>query len=132
MRKFNIKVNGEIYVVEVEEIGGNPGFCAAPAAAPPVPIAAPAPIVTPTAAAPKPAAPATGGGGGTVCAPMPGTILDVRVKVGDAVKPGDVLLLLEAMKMENELAADKAGTVKEVKVTKGQAVNSGDALVVIS
>ena len=128
MKKFSIKVNGEIYLVEVEEIGGNPGFCAAPVAAPTVPVAAP----PPAAAVPKPAAPVAGGGGGTVCAPMPGTILDVRVKVGDAVKPGDVLLLLEAMKMENELTADKAGTVKEVRVTKGQAVNSGDALVVIS
>lgn len=138
MKKFKIKVNGEIYEVEVEEIGGNPGCCAAPAPAvapPPAPApvaappAAPAPAAAP--AAPKPAAPAAGAGGGAVCAPMPGTILDVKVKVGDAVKPGDVLLILEAMKMENELASDKAGTVKEVKVTKGQAVSGGDALVVI-
>ena len=62
---------------------------------------------------------------------MPGTVLEVKVNVGDAVKIGDVLLILEAMKMENELQADKAGTVKEVKVTKGQAVNGGDALIVI-
>ncbi|MCL6560034.1 MAG: biotin/lipoyl-binding protein, partial [Firmicutes bacterium] len=119
MKKFNIKVNGEIYQVEVEEIGGNPGFCAAPAPAvapPPAPVAAPpvapapVPAAAPAVAAPKPAAPAAAGGGGAVCAPMPGTILDVRVKVGDAVKPGDVLLILEAMKMENELSADKAGT----------------------
>jgi glutaconyl-CoA decarboxylase len=62
---------------------------------------------------------------------MPGTVLDVMVKVGDAVKMGDVLLILEAMKMENELQADRAGTVKEVKVAKGQAVNGGDTLIVI-
>jgi len=62
---------------------------------------------------------------------MPGTVLDVKVNVGDAVKAGDVLLILEAMKMENELTADKAGTVKEIKVTKGQAVNGGDTLIVI-
>jgi len=66
-----------------------------------------------------------------LCAPMPGIIFEVKVKVGDVVNIGDVLLILEAMKMENELAADKAGTVKEVKVTKGQAVNGGDPLIVI-
>lgn len=136
MQKFKIRVNGEVYEVEVEEIGGNPGCCAAPAPAvapPPAPVAAapapPAPAAAP--AAPKPAAPAAGGGGGTLCSPMPGTILDVKVKVGDVVKAGDILLILEAMKMENELTADKAGTIKEVKVSKGQAVSGGDALIVI-
>lgn len=138
MRKFKIKINGQIYEVEVEEIGG----ASAPNAVspPPPPVAAPPPVVAPTpapAAAPPPApaaapkAASTGGKAGTVCAPMPGTILDVRVKAGDSVKPGDVLLILEAMKMENELAADKAGVVKEVKVSKGQAVSGGDVLVVI-
>jgi glutaconyl-CoA decarboxylase len=62
---------------------------------------------------------------------MPGTVLEVKVNVGDAVKVGQVLLILEAMKMENELAADKDGTVKEIKVDKGQAVNGGDTLIVI-
>jgi glutaconyl-CoA decarboxylase len=62
---------------------------------------------------------------------MPGTILDVRVKVGDAVKIGDVVCILEAMKMENEITTDKAGTVKEIRVSKGQAVQGGDPLVII-
>jgi biotin carboxyl carrier protein len=62
---------------------------------------------------------------------MPGTVLEIKVNVGDAVTIGQVLLILEAMKMENELAADKAGTVKEIKVTKGQAVNGGDPLIII-
>lgn len=134
MQKFKIKVNGEVYEVEVEELGGNPGCCAVPAPAvapPPAPVAAAPAAPAAAPAAPKPAAPAAGGGGGTLCSPMPGTILDVKVKVGDAVKAGDVLLILEAMKMENELTADKAGTIKEVKVSKGQAVSGGDALIVI-
>lgn len=138
MKKFKIKVNGEVYEVEVEELGGNPGCCGAPAPAPapavappPAPVAAAPSAPAAAPAAPKPSAPAAGGGGGTLCSPMPGTILDVKVKVGDVVKAGDVLLILEAMKMENELTADKAGTIKEVKVSKGQAVSGGDALIVI-
>ncbi|MDD4237091.1 MAG: biotin/lipoyl-binding protein [Desulfotomaculaceae bacterium] len=135
MQNFKITVNGEVYEVEVEAIGGSPAVAAPPPAAP---VAAPPPAPAPAApaaapaptAAPKPSG-GGGGGGGALCAPMPGTILDVKVKVGDAVKLGDVLLILEAMKMENELQADKAGTVKEVKVTKGQAVNGGDQLIVI-
>jgi biotin carboxyl carrier protein len=139
MQKFKITVNGEVYEVEVEAIGGSPA-APAPVAPPPAPVAAPPPVAAPAApaaapaptAAPKPAAGGGGGGGGgALCAPMPGTILDVKVKVGDAVKIGDVLLILEAMKMENELQADKAGTVKEIKVTKGQAVNGGDPLIII-
>ncbi|MDR9786376.1 MAG: biotin/lipoyl-containing protein [Peptococcaceae bacterium MAG4] len=62
---------------------------------------------------------------------MPGTILEIKVNVGDTVSIGQVLLILEAMKMENELTSDKAGTVKEIKVTKGQAVNGGDPLIII-
>jgi glutaconyl-CoA decarboxylase len=108
MKKFKIKVNEEIFEVEVEEIGGSPA-AAAPAAPPAAPAAAPPPAPAPAAApaaapkaaaapaaAPKPAA--GGGGGGALCAPMPGTILEVKVKVGDAVNIGDVLLILEAMR----------------------------------
>jgi len=143
LRKFKIKVNGEIYEVEVEEIGGNPGCYAAPAptpapaaALPPTPVdatPAPAPAASPGFVAPahKPAVPAAGGGAGAICAPMPGIILDIKVNVGDVVNVGDFLLILEAMKMENELTADRVGTVKEIKVTKGQSVNGGDPLVVI-
>ena len=133
MKKFKIKVNDEIFEVEVEEIGGSPAAATlvapppAPAAAPPPPAPAATPAPAPAAAAPKPAA----GGKGALCAPMPGTVLDIKVKVGDPVKIGDVLVILEAMKMENELAAEKAGTVTAIFVNKGQAVNGGDPLVEI-
>lgn len=135
MKKFRIKINGQVYEVEVEEIGSSPGLPAAPAIASPprVPVVTPPPATPAPAPAPAaaPKAAAAGKGSGAVCAPMPGTILDVRVKAGDNVKAGDVLVILEAMKMENELAAEKAGVVKEVMVAKGQAVNGGDTLVVI-
>lgn len=114
MRKFNINVNGTLYEVEVEEIGGAPKAAPAPVSAP---AAAPA-------AAPAPAA----AGGTAVSAPMPGNIIDVKVKVGDTVAEGDVLCILEAMKMENEIMAPKAGTVTAVSTSKGATVNTGDAL----
>ena len=126
IKKFNVKVNGNSYEVEVEEIkdGVQP-------AAPSVqrPAAAPAPAA-PVAAAPK-AAPVAVSGAGTVAAPMPGTVLDIMVKEGDVVKSGQVCVILEAMKMENELPAPCDGTVKSVNVTKGASVNTADVLVVI-
>ena len=131
MRTFNITVNGNTYVVDVEEVGA-----AAPVARPAAPVAA-APVAAPAAApapaaAAKPAAPAAPvAGGEAVKAPMPGTILDVKVKVGDAVEPGTVVCVLEAMKMENEIPAPKAGKVLQVVTSKGATVNAGDALVVI-
>ena len=109
MKKYRVNVNGTVYEVELEEITG-----AAPAAA--APVAAPA------------AAPA---GGEKVCAPMPGTILAVNVTSGSAVKKGDVLMILEAMKMENEIMAPCDGTVTSVSVTKGAAVESGTLLCTI-
>ena len=127
MRKFNITVNGVAYEVEVEEVAA--GEASAPAAA--APKAAPkaaAPAAKP-AAAPK-AAPVANGT--KVNAPMPGTILDVKVAQGQAVKKGDVLLILEAMKMENEILAPQDGTVAQVTVSKGASVNSGDPLVVLN
>ena len=127
MRKFNITVNGVAYEVEVEEVAA--GEASAPVAA--APKAAPkaaAPAAKP-AAAPK-AAPVANGT--KVNAPMPGTILDVKVPQGQAVKKGDVLLILEAMKMENEILAPQDGTVAQVAVSKGASVNSGDALVVLN
>ena len=131
MRTFNITVNGNTYVVDVEEVGA-----AAPVARPAAPVAA-APVAAPAAApapaaAAKPAAPAAPvAGGEAVKAPRPGTILDVKVKVGDTVEPGTVVCVLEAMKMENEIPAPKAGKVLQVVTSKGATVNAGDALVVI-
>ena len=125
MRKFKVNVNGSVYEVEVEELQGAPA-ASAPAAAP-VPAAAPA--------APAPAAPAApvaaNAGQETVSSPMPGTILDVKVSVGSAVKSGDVLVILEAMKMENEIRAGRDGKIVAVNVAKGATVDSGDALCVI-
>ncbi len=132
MRKFKINVNGISYDVEVEEIGG----VSAPAAAPAIPAAAPAPAPTAApaaaAAAPAPAAAPVPADGTQVKSPMPGNILDVRVSVGDTVKEGDVLMILEAMKMENEILAPVAGKVVGVQVSKGAAVNSGDVLAVLA
>ena len=120
MKYYNITVNGVAYSVSVEETaaGAAPVAAAAPAA-PAAPKAAPAP-----AAAPKAAAGAAGAV--AVKAPMPGNILDVKVKAGASVKAGDVLVILEAMKMENEILAPQDGTVASVNVNKGDTVNSGD------
>ena len=125
MKYYNITVNGVAYSVSVEETaaGAAPVAAAAPAA-PAAPKAAPAP-----AAAPKAAAPAGAAGTVAVKAPMPGNILDVKVAAGASVKAGDVLVILEAMKMENEIVAPQDGTVASVNVNKGDTVNSGDVLV---
>lgn len=122
MKKYNVNVNGTAYEVTVEEITG--GAAPAPAAAP-VPAAAPAPAPV---AAPAPAA---SGAGESVNSPMPGTILSVNVNVGDTVSEGQVLMILEAMKMENEIMAPKAGKVLSVGVQKGATVDSGTLLCVI-
>lgn len=121
MRKFIINVNGNSYEVEVEEVGGVATTAA------PAPKAAPAPTL---AAAPAPAPAAAPPAGATnVTAPMPGNIVAVKVKVGDTVNSGDVLCVLEAMKMENEIMAPQAGKVVAVSATQGSAVNTGDVLV---
>ena len=133
MRKFKINVNGTSYNVEVEELGG---FSAPVAAAPVAPAAAPAPVaaapVAPAAAPASVAASAPVADGTQVKAPMPGNILDVKVSVGDTVAEGDVLMILEAMKMENEILAPAAGKVASVQVAKGASVNSGDVLAVLA
>ena len=118
MKYYNITVNGVAYSVSVEETAAG----AAPVAA--APVAAPAAPKAPAAAAPAGTA-----GAVSVKAPMPGNILDVKVKAGDSVKAGDVLAILEAMKMENEIVAPQNGTVASVNVNKGDTVNSGDVLV---
>ena len=121
MKKFNVTVNGTVYEVEVNEVGG-----AAPVAAPAPKAAAPAPKAAPAAAAaPVPA------GAQTVDCPMPGKILSVAVTAGQAVKKGDVLCILEAMKMQNEIVAPHDATVAEVRVAANQTVATGDALVVL-
>ncbi len=124
MRQFNITVNGVAYAVSVEETAAGVSAPVAPVAAP---VVAAAPVAAPAAAAPA----AVSADGEKVTAPMPGTILDVKVSQGASVKKGDILLVLEAMKMENEIVAPCDGTVKQVVVAKGASVNSGDALVVI-
>ncbi|MEG0511113.1 MAG: biotin/lipoyl-containing protein [Clostridia bacterium] len=131
MRQFNINVNGVAYQVSVEEVGASsaPMAPVAPVVAAPVaaaPVAA-APVAAPVAA--PAAAPVVGGQ--KITAPMPGTIVDVKVAQGASVKKGDVLLILEAMKMENEIMSPCDGVVKQVSVAKGASVNSGDALIVI-
>ena len=126
MRQFNITVNGVAYQVSVDEVAAG---AAAPVAAPAPVAAAPAPVAAPAPAA-KPAAKAVAGGT-KINYPMPGTILDLKCKVGDTVKKGTILLILEAMKMENEIIAPVDGTVKQIAVNKGASVSSGDLMVVI-
>ena len=113
MKKYRVNVNGTVYEVELEEMTGAPAAPAAPVAAPAAPAAAPA------------------AGGEKVTSPMPGTILSVNVAAGDAVKRGQVLMILEAMKMENEIMCPCDGTVTSVSVTKGTAVESGTLLCTI-
>ena len=122
MRKFNITVNGKTYEVDVEEVGG---VQSAPVAAP-VATAPTAP--TPAAAAPK-AAPVAGAA--QVTAPMPGNVVSVKVNVGDSVNEGDLVVVLEAMKMENEIFASQSGKIVGVSVNAGDSVNTGDVLVSI-
>lgn len=131
MKKFNITVNGKSYEVDVEEVGGVQTSAPAPRPAA-VPQAAPVAKAAPQAAvAPQAAPKAAVAGGESVAAPMPGTILDLKVQEGDTVQAGQVLLILEAMKMENEIMAPSAGKVLSIQVSKGASVNAGDALIVI-
>ncbi|MBE6976840.1 MAG: biotin/lipoyl-binding protein [Ruminococcaceae bacterium] len=132
--KYKITLNNRVYEVEVE--AGKAMLLSeyeAVAPAVPAPVAAApvaAPAAAPAAAAPA-AAPVVVGAGEQVCAPMPGTIVRVNVSQGQAVKAGDVLCVLEAMKMENDIAAPKDGTVTQVVTAKGSSVSSGDVLIVI-
>ncbi len=121
MKRYNITVNGKAYDVAVEELDAGAAPSAAPAAA-----AAPAPAAAPAAPAAAPVADGT-----KVTAPMPGTILDIKVAVGDTVASGQAICVLEAMKMENDVNAPCAGKVLSINTTKGSAVETGTVLAVI-
>lgn len=133
MKTYLITVNGVTYEVQAEEVRGNqqiiqqvvqqPAPAPQPAAAP-APAPKPAPVVK---EAPK-AAPT---GGVQITSPMPGSIFKLNVKPGDSVKKGDVVLILEAMKMENEIFAAEDAVVSSVEVTEGATVNTGDVLVIL-
>ena len=118
MKNYRITVNGKTYEVSVEETG------AAAAAAPAAPVS-PAPAKAAPAPAPAASAPA---GAEKVTAPMPGTVLAVKVAVGQAVKKGETAVLLEAMKMENESPAPRDGVIASISVNKGSSVQAGDLL----
>lgn len=127
---YKVTLNGKVYEVEVEkgeaviQAEYEAALPAAPAAPAPVAPAAPAP----SAAAASAAAPAVQAGAGTVPSPLPGNINEVRFSAGQTVKAGDVVIILEAMKMENEIVAPKAGTLTKIHVQKGAVVNTGDPL----
>ncbi|MBQ3003862.1 MAG: biotin/lipoyl-binding protein [Clostridia bacterium] len=116
MKKYMVTVNGIDFEVTVEDANGAPSAAPAPA---------PAPAAAPAAPAAVPA------GGEQITCPMPGTIVKVPVKAGQAVKKGDVLCIFEAMKMENEVMAPRDGVVASVNVNEGASVNSGDVLLVL-
>ena len=129
MRKFNITVNGTTYEVDVEEVGG-----VAQPAAPVVqaaPVAAPAPQAAPAPKAAPAATTAPVQGATQITAPMPGTIVSVKVNVGDTVKKGDLVAVLEAMKMENEIFSSVDGKVVGISAAAGATVNNGDVIVSI-
>ncbi len=117
MKSYTITVNGSAYDVTVEETGAGSAPAAAPAA--------------PKAAAPK-AAPKAAAGGAPINAPMRGTIVDIKVKVGDKVTNGTVVAVLEAMKMENDIVSDRDGVVASICVNKGEAVETGAPVVTLN
>ncbi len=145
MKTYTVTVNGIAYDVTVEETTGRPvrEYRAAapvtapapiPAAAAPVTSPAAAPAAAPVAAEPVSAAPATGGTKGRVSveAPMPGKILSVKASIGQTIKKGEVILILEAMKMENEIVSPEDGVIASIDVTSGDAVESGTLLATLN
>jgi glutaconyl-CoA/methylmalonyl-CoA decarboxylase subunit gamma len=139
MKSFKVTVDGQSYTVQVEELSGSAPIAAGgfavekPTTIAPQAGATQAKIAEPTSAQQTDSTlKASAAGGLTVKAPMPGSVLEVKVKKGDVVNDGAVLIVLEAMKMENELTAAQAGTVTSVLVKKGDIVNSGDPLIILS
>ncbi|WP_106450795.1 biotin/lipoyl-containing protein [Trichococcus alkaliphilus] len=127
LRKFRIKINEKEYMVEMEEFGA-PAVAAASAQTAPVQAA---PVAAPVAVPAAPA-PVTGSGeGDPITAPMPGKIMDIKVNVGDVVAENQVLAVLEAMKLENEIVAPRAGTITAVIATKGAPIDVGQTIVII-
>ena len=142
MKNYTITVNGQVYVVQVEEgitaaaqgapvvtIPAAPVFQQAVAPAP-APVAAPA--AAPVAASAPAAAPSGAAGSITVESPMPGKILSVEKKVGDSVEAGQTIMILEAMKMENEIVAPEAGTIASINVSVNQSVEAGEVLATLN
>ncbi|MEW6388549.1 MAG: biotin/lipoyl-containing protein [Thermodesulfobacteriota bacterium] len=131
-----VLVNGRPYEVKFQSLGGMPRAAAPPAAVAPLREPTPPPSTPPPAAKPTPLPPlkeeAPAVGLGVITAPMPGIILDVRVKVGDQVKAGDTVVKLEAMKMENDVRSTVSGMISEVRVSKGANVTVGEILVVVT
>lgn len=128
---YKVTLNGKVYEVEVEKgeaVIQAEYEAALPADAPAAPVAAPAPVQAQAPAAPAASAPAASAGAGTVLSPLPGNINEIRFSAGQTVKAGDVVIILEAMKMENEIVAPKAGTLSKIHVQKGAVVNTGDPL----
>ena len=131
--KYKVTLNNRVYEVEVEQGQAmllDEYELAAPAA--PAPAAAPGAAVAAPAAAAAPAAPAAVAGGEAVKSPMPGNVLKINVTQGQQVKEGDVLIILEAMKMENEVVSTRSGTVAQILVSKGAVVETDTPLVVIA
>ena len=121
MKRFLIRINGKTYDAEVEVVGTS---ASAPAAAPAAPRAA---APAPAAAAPAPAAPAAGGPA-NVTSPLPGTVLRLCKNTGDTVTAGEVVMIVESMKMENEVVAPEGGRIASIAVAAGSAINTGDLL----
>lgn len=130
MRKFNVIVNGEAFTVEIEEVGGSASQSTATESPAPVKPAAAPKVTAAPVAPPKPEAPkaAATGAAGEMPSPLPGTVLDILAQEGQSVAAGEVVMILEAMKMENEIVAPGAGTISAIHVKKGENVQAGDLL----